>query len=343
MKKSIQVIAFILISVWMQAQTGGSSAYEFLNLSNSARIAAMGSNFAPIKDNDITLSVANPSLITPAMENKLALSVVDYYSDINYGFASYSKTFDKTGSFVASVQYINYGETYESNPLGDTLGTFSGSENAITLGWGRQLDSLFSIGANVKLLSSFLHTYSSYGLAVDVAGTYHNPDARFTASIIFRNIGRQIKSYEPGNNEPLPFEIQLGLSKRLKHLPFRWNLLLTNLQQPDLTYQDPNANVNQQNPFTGEVEEDGNSIGDKIMRHVVIGGEFMPTENFSLRFGYNYRRRQEMKLNSKLGTIGFSWGIGFRVSKFNFSYSRSAYHLVGSPNYITITTDLSKF
>ena len=176
-----------------------------------------------------------------------------------------------------------------------------------------------------------------------MAGTYHNPDARFTASIIFRNIGRQIKSYEPGSNEPLPFEIQLGLSKRLKHLPFRWNLLLTNLQQPDLTYQDPNANVNQQNPFTGEVEEDGNGIGDKIMRHVVIGGEFMPTENFSLRFGYNYRRRQEMKLNSKLGTIGFSWGIGFRVSKFNFSYSRSAYHLVGSPNYITITTDLSKF
>jgi len=50
-----------------------------------------------------------------------------------------------------------------------------------------------------------------------------------------------------------------------------------------------------------------------------------------------------MKVDSKLGTVGLSWGLGFRVSKFHFSYSRAAYHLVGSPNYITITTNLSEF
>ncbi|MCF8230687.1 MAG: type IX secretion system protein PorQ [Bacteroidales bacterium] len=342
MKKSIVIIGLIFISTVLQAQTGGNSTYEFLTLSNSARIAAMGSDFAPIKDGDITLSIANPSLITEEMDSKLALSYVDYYSDINYGFASYSKTFDKAGSFVGSIQYINYGETLEANAQGDTLGRFTGNENAITLGWGRELDSLFSIGANFKLLSSFLHSYSSYGLAVDISGTYHNPESRLTASVIFKNIGRQIKSYEPGNNEPLPFEIQLGISKRLKHVPFRYSILFTNLQQPDLTYENTSLN-NQPNPFTGEVEDDDTGFGDKVMRHIVLGGEFMPTENFSLRVGYNYRRRQEMKLNSKLGTVGFSWGIGFRVSKFHFSYSRSAYHLVGSPNYITITTDLSKF
>lgn len=341
-KKSIFTLILTVIGIWTLAQTGGTSTYQFLNLSNSARIAAMGSNFSPIKDNDITLSVANPSLITPEMNNQLALSYVDYYTDINYGFASYSKTFDKAGSFVGSVQYITYGESIEMNEQGDEIGTFTGTETALTMGWGRELDSLFTIGANLKLLSSFLHTYSSYGLAVDIAATYHNPEKMFSASLIFRNIGRQIKTYQPGNSEALPFEIQLGLSKRLKHLPFRWSLLFTNLQKPDLTYEDPKE-TGQPNPFTGEVEEDENGIGDKIFRHVVVGGEFMPTENFSLRFGYNYRRRQEMKLNSKLGTIGFSWGIGFRVSKFHFSYSRSAYHLVGSPNYITITTNLSKF
>ena len=40
---------------------------------------------------------------------------------------------------------------------------------------------------------------------------------------------------------------------------------------------------------------------------------------------------------------GFSWGIGIRISKFHFSYARSAYHLAGSPNYITLTTNLSDF
>jgi hypothetical protein len=38
--------------------------------------------------------------------------------------------------------------------------------------------------------------------------------------------------------------------------------------------------------------------------------------------------------------VGFSWGLGLKVSKFNFSYSRAAMHLVGSPNYITVSTNL---
>jgi len=50
-----------------------------------------------------------------------------------------------------------------------------------------------------------------------------------------------------------------------------------------------------------------------------------------------------MKVTTKPGTVGFSWGIGIRISKFHFSYARSAYHLVGSPNYITLTTNLSDF
>lgn len=344
MKKILYTFAIVFFSFSALAQLGGTSAYNFLRLSNSARIAAMGNNFSPIKDGDITLSVANPSIIDERMDNDLAISFVDYYSDISYGFVSYSRTYEELGSFAASVQYIDYGQTMETSAFeGDTLGYFSGQESAITLGWARPLDSLFYIGANFKMITSVLHTYSSYGLAVDLAASYHNPEKELTASLIFRNIGRQIKSYEPGQNEPLPFDIQLGLSKKLQHVPFRYSIILTNLQKFDLTYTNPNATDNLPDPFTGETQGDDKGIGDKLMRHVVIGGEFMPTNNFSLRFGYNYRVRQEMKVDSKLGTVGLSWGLGFRVSKFHFSYSRAAYHLVGSPNYITITTNLSEF
>ncbi|MEA3505063.1 MAG: type IX secretion system protein PorQ [Bacteroidota bacterium] len=325
------------------AQIGGDGTYSFLNLSNSARASALGGNFVAIDDNDITLSVTNPSIISPEMDNRIALSFVDYYADINYGFASYSKTFSKYGSFVASVQFINYGEFIYTNNLGEEEGTFTANENAIMIGWGRALDSTFSIGANVKFISSFMESYSSYGIAVDIAGTYNNPDRQLTASLVFRNIGRQIKNYNPGVNESLPFEIQFGVSKRLKHLPFRYSLLLTNLQTFDLTYIDPNDVANQPDPFTGEVPDNTDNFGKKVLRHVVIGGEFIPTKNFSVRLGYNYRRRQEMKVDSKMGTVGFSWGVGFRISKFQFNYSRAAYHLVGSPNYITITTNLNSF
>lgn len=345
MKKRFTTIALLFITTLSIAQIGGTSTYSFLELSNSARVAALGGNLVPVKDGDLTLAVSNPSLIDESMHNKLALSFVDYYSDISYGFVTYSRTYDKLGSFAASVQYIDYGETMETTNFdeGDTLGYFGGSENAISIGWSKALDSLFYFGANMKLLASNLYSYSSYGVAIDLSATYYNPDRNFTASVLIKNIGRQLKTYTPDVQEDLPFEIQLGFSKRLKHVPFRYSLVFTNLQEIDLTYTNPNDSDNEPDPFTGEIEGDDKSFGDKVMRHVVIGGEFLPTKNFSLRFGYNYKVRQEMSIDTKLGTTGFSWGLGFRVSKFHLSYSRAAYHLVGSPNYITITTNLSNF
>lgn len=343
----VVLLTFVLIlhSTVVKSQIGGNSTYRFLNLPNSPRVAALGGNFIAVADNDLSVGLNNPSMISPDMHNGISLNYVDYFSDINYGFASYSRTFDKAGSFAATVQYLNYGTfnyADETGILDENAGEFSGNELAMVIGWGRRLDSLFSIGANFKAISSSLETYNSFGLAVDVAGSYHARSG-FTASLVARNIGSQLSTYTPGNNEPLPFEIQLGLSKRLKHLPFRYSILFTNLQKWDLTYNDPNDE--EVDPFTGEVKEKSKAgeFADKAFRHVVIGGEFVPSKNFSFRLGYNYQRRQEMKIDSKHGTVGFSWGFGFRVSKFNFNYARSAYHLTGSPNMLSIAFNLSDF
>jgi hypothetical protein len=339
---SILLLAFNLN---MSAQIGGTSTYQFLNLPNSPRVAAMGGNFVAIADNDLASGLNNPSLISSEMHNSISLNFVDYFSDINYGFASYSRTYDKLGSFAATMQYINYGTfiyTDETGVLPEVTSEFTAGEFAFVLGWGRRLDSLFSIGANLKGITSSFENYNSAGFGVDVSGTYHARSG-FTASLIARNIGRQFSAYTEQNNEPLPFEIQFGISKKLEHMPFRYSVLLTNLQKWDLTYNDP-ADT-EIDPFTGEVKtrSKAGEFADKAMRHVVLGGEFIPSRNLSLRVGYNYQRRQEMKVDSKRSTVGFSWGIGLKVSKFSFSYARSAYHLAGSPNFLSIAFNLSEF
>lgn len=335
----------LLIFTAAVAQIGGSGTYKFLNLPNSPRVAALGGNFLAIADNDLAIGLNNPSMISKEMNNSISLNYVDYFSDINYGFASYSHTFNKAGSFAATMQYLNYGKftyTDETGIVDENAGEFTGNELAMVIGWGRRLDSLFSIGANLKAISSSLESYNSFGMAVDVAGSYHARSG-FTASLIARNIGRQLTTYTPDNTEKLPFELQLGISKKLKHLPFRYSILFTNLQKWDLTYNDPAEQT--VDPFTGEVDKQSKAgeFVDKAFRHVVFGGEFVPTRNFSVRLGYNYQRRQEMKVDTKKGTVGFSWGFGFRVSKFNFSYARSAYHQAGSPNLFSIAFNLSDF
>ena len=326
-----------------EAQIGGNNSYEFLNLTNPARTAALGSsNFLAIKDDDIMLTLANPSLITTKVNNGLAFSFTDSYTDINYGFAMFGKDFGKVGSFVGTMQYANYGKFTYADATGVTAGEFTAGEYAFNIGWGRKLDSVFSIGANFKTIYSALEIYTSYGVAVDVAGSYQNKNG-FTMSLAARNIGRQLSTYTSGNPEPLPFEIQFGMSKRLKHLPFRYSVVLSHLEKWDLTYLDPNDN--RIDPLTGEqLNGSGNSgFLDRAMRHVILGGEFTPAKFLSFRIGYNYQRRQELKLTSRPATVGFSWGIGLKISKFNFSYARATYHLAGSPNYISLSTNLGDF
>jgi len=343
--KIIILSLFLSISIVATAQVGGSRTYQFLGLSNSARIAALGGNFLAIKDDDITLAIANPSLITKDMNNKLALSYINYYSDVNYGFAAYSRSFNKIGSFVGSIQYINYGNFTRADATGETFGSFKAAEYALNIGWAKQLDSNFSIGSNLKTILSSLESYSSFGLAVDVAATYQSNNKRFVTSLMLKNIGRQLSYYNEGNRENLPFEIQFGLSQKLKHAPFRFSLLLNHLEKWDLTYEDPLNPSVKIDPLTKEVIEKSklSKFGDNLMRHFVLGVEFVPSNSFNIRLGYNYQRRQEMKVESALSTVGFSWGFGFRVSKFYFSYAHVIQHLAGSSNFFTIATNLSAF
>ena len=82
----------------------------------------------------------------------------------------------------------------------------------------------------------------------------------------------------------------------------------------------------------------------KILRHFIIGGELNPFKRrFFLRGGFNFQRRFDMLLPTKPLMVGFSWGIGVKVSKFEFNYSQASYHLGGITNNFSIATNLSNF
>ncbi len=345
--KSLLMIAILGLGAGqVDAQIGGYGTYKFLNYTNSARISAMGGSFLAVNDDDITLTLANPSLITPAMNNNLAFSYVNNPGGINYGYVAYSRTFSKKGSFVGSLQYINYGTFTGADAAGTLTGDFKAAEYALAIGWGRQLTPLFSIGANGKLIYSQLDTYNSFGIAVDVAGTFTSKDKSFSTSLMGRNIGSQIVPYLPGQYRPLPFQLQLGFSQKLKHVPLRFSQLVTNLQRWDLTYTDPTDPANIPDPITGDVKKKTGigKFADLAMRHIVLGAELTIAKVVSLRIGYNYQRRQELKINGSAGLAGFSMGAGVHVKMFNLSYTYGN-DQGGSPNrnYITLAVNLQEF
>lgn len=353
MHRSIQkIVRILLFSVILTiipfaliAQTGGNNTYQFLTLTNSARIAALGNNAIVVEDNDLTLVTSNPSLISENSDNAIALSFTDFVTDINYGFATYSHTFKKVGSFAGTLNFINYGRFTYADETGQTYGNFNAGEYALTIGWGRMLAPHFRIGSNLKLIYSDIQDYNSTGIAVDVAGSYLNAEKKIAVSMLLRNIGRQLDAYIPGNIEPIPFSAEINFSKQFEHLPLRIHLQAIHLEKWDLTYQDPANPDPIIDPITGDSLPKRNleKFADKLIRHFVVGAEFMPTKNFYIRLGYNYQRRKELQIDAKKAFTGFSYGIGFRISKFDFSYARVHYALGATPNYITISTNISEF
>ncbi|MCW3085263.1 MAG: hypothetical protein JWP12_2629 [Bacteroidetes bacterium] len=346
LKKLLSAGLVLFLCVAANAQVGGNNTYEFLNLPISARVSALGGNVLATRDNDLNVAIVNPSLLTDSMDNNVTLSYINYFADVNYGYAAYAKKFKKIkGVFSAGIQYLDYGKFIKADEIGNTDGTFSANEMSLNISYARSiLDTNLTVGATLKTIYSNLDSYTSIGSALDLGATYVRPAHGFGVAFVIKDVGRQWKTYA-GVREKLPFEMQIGFSKKPKHIPFRLSVVYENLEKWDLTYVDPANPPLTTDPLTGDpIKQNKYKIfGDKLMRHVVIGGEFIITKNFFLRGGYNYQHRKELMIPDKRGMTGFSFGFGFRVYKFHFSYARAVYHLAGASNNFSISFDINSF
>lgn len=340
MRRVLFICAFTCFTYGMKAQLGGRSTYQFLNSIGSARVAGQGSNAIANTAEDLNFALYNPSLLREEMSGQFSFSAVDYVSDIGFLDVAYARHFDSVGTFFAHLQYFDYGEFDRANVIGIRQGAFSANDMAMNFGYAYHLDSIWSFGATMKFINSVYDTYNSWGLAWDAGITYQIPARRIAMALVMRNAGFQADPYSD-TRESLPFELQFGISNRFEHMPLRWQITLEQLETFDLRYRDPNQfTVNQ---FTGEVEENFPSIWNNLLRHVVIGLEFAPSESFNIQFGYNFRKREELNLATRRTVAGFSVGGGIKIYKFYLHYSRNMYHIAGSANQISLRTNFTSF
>jgi len=342
MRRSLPVILCLLLAPGVFAQLGGQAAFRVLDIPSSARAAALGGNYIAVMDNDVNLGFFNPALLNPEMGRQVSLSYLPYFEGIGIGYAGYAHHFDSINTtFSGSLHYIDYGTFKRTDEAGNELGDFQAGEYVFQIGGGRAIDSLFSVGANVKLLTSNLDTYTSTAWAFDVGGVFVKRKLGLTVAALLRNMGYQVSTYT-GQREKLPFQVQLGVTYKFKHAPFRLGLMMEQLQQWDLSYEDPNA-VQQIDPSTGELIVDEVTTVEKALLHLVPSAEILLSRNFMIRVAYNYRRRQEMVLPDKPSATGVSFGIGLRVSKLHISYGYSQLNLAGISNTFTLAARFADF
>ena len=335
---------FIIISIlfpnilFSQIQ---NTSYNSLNLNSSSRILSMGGNVNSVMDNDISLALITPSLLNEEMDGQIAFNFVNYVSDINFISFHFAKKLNNNLMVFYGIDAINYGKFDATDEVGTPISTFNASQQIASFGISKYLGKDFTIGSNIRLLNSSLESYSSVVLSSNISTTYNNKDKSFTSTLLLKNIGRQIKSYT-SEKEDLPFEIQFGLSKSLKHLPFRYSLVLHHLHVYNIS-NDYNLNTIY-DPVTNQLIVKDETVAKKILRHVILGAELNPfKKNLYLRAGFNFQRREDLKLNSSFNMSGFSFGLGFSIKKIQINYARSSYHTSSMINSFSIVTNLSNF
>jgi len=325
-RKYIYIIFLIILTNTVYPQTGGDNVYEFLNLTHSSLVASLGATNVSLRNNDLNLAYSNPALLSEDMDKSLTLNYVNYFAGINYGMTMYSLTRPEIGSFAAGITYLNYGTFREADESGNITGSFKAAEYALSMIYSRTIDTLFSIGANLKPVLSHLEKYTSFGIALDLGGTYHSRNNLFSAGIVVKNIGLQITTYAGESREKLPFEIQAGVSRKLAHAPFRFSITLSHIEKFDLTHEyDENSQ-----------SSSGSEFGENLLRHLIVGAEVLPHKNFYFSAGYNYQRRKELQVDSKVGVVGFSWGFGINTSFLSLGFARATFHLAGASNHVTL-------
>ncbi len=340
--------SLLFFSKKIEAQVGGDHIYEFLNLPNSARVTGLGGNLITVKDDDLALAYGNPSVLNKKMHQAISFNYNFHLADISNGYFAYGHYVDKWKMMLhGGIQYITYGKFDLTDNIGNVNGTFKASEYGITFGASKQLYEKLSVGTNLKIITSQFESYNSFGLATDFAAYYSDTTGRFGATLVFKNIGLQLTTYDDGNREALPFDIQFGISRRLAHLPFRFSIIGHNLHRWNITYDDPNTvesvfligdgTQNNENKFKDRV--------DNLFRHIIFNGEFLfgKGEIMRLRLGYNHFMRRELSVTNFRSRSGFTFGFGIKLRRFRIEYGRGYYHFAGGLNHLSISTSLKEF
>lgn len=325
--------------------TGGKYAMEFLRLSNSPHISALGGINVANPEQDIAFALQNPSLMRPSLHNQLGLSYNAYYAGIGIMNLNYGYHAPKLNtSFLLGVQYLNYGSFKQTDNLGNVYGDFKANDYALTFGASKQYKERWRYGAALKFAHSSLYDKKAAALLADIGISYMDTANLITVGAVAKNIGFMTKKYTPENKaEPLPFDVQIGISKKFKHLPLRLMATLHHLYTWDIRYDNP-SDVETSALFgTGDtMANSGSHFGDKLFRHFIFDAELTLGKRLALTVGYNYLRRSEMKLKDKPALAGFSFGASLYLNKFQVHYAYSVYHISGAYNEFGLNFAMNK-
>ena len=342
MKFGTLTFLFFLTGLNYFGQTGGSFSFPFLDLDYNARVASAGGYYICYADDDVNQGLVNPALLNQSMHKVVSVNQAFLAGGHNFGSAAFAEKALK-GIVSANIRYVDYGVFQRTEVNGQSSGTFRPFEYIVGVGYGKEINEVLSVGGNLNFIGSNLESYSAYGFSIDLGGMYKHPNKLFSTSFLVKNAGLKFKDYTTNDTGILPIDLQLAASYKLAHAPFRFNINVNNLNRWNLTYNDPFAQPTY-DALTGDtIPVPKANFIEKTARHMVLATELLISKSLTVRMGFNYHRRQELKLVERPGLSGFCFGVGFKTKLVRIDYGFVMYSKAGYNNVISLSSNISNW
>lgn len=331
MRNKLFIYFFLLLALSVSAQDG-KDVFDFLRLPTSTRASAMGGHTVSLVERDPSLIFHNPALLGGEMDGMMNLNYMNYISDINVGSAVFTKALNEKSAWGVGASFMSYGTIKETTSENQVVGDISAKDINISGFYSHDLSERWRGGVSLKFLYSSFAEYSSIGLCVDAGLSYYNSEKEFSAGFTLKNIGAQLKAYNE-KRQKVPWDIQAGISQKMAHAPIRFSLTAMYLNRWKFDY------VDEANKDT--YKED--NFFKSLVKHFVIGVDFVPSENFWVGVGFNPKANMDLKLQNGNGLGGFSAGAGVKIKMFDVGVSLAKYHPSAMSMMISVSTTLADF
>jgi hypothetical protein len=328
--RKIFVLYFLVLSNFLVCAQEGNSAFTYLLLPSSARVSALGGDNISIIENDLSLIYQNPGFLGLEMDRTLNVNYLSYVGDVAVGSVTFAKALRGRSAWGIGVNYSNYGKMLETTKDNEILGDLNASDICTNIFFSSDLTETLRGGVAAKFVYSNYWHNTAIGLGVDLGISYYNRDKDLSIGLVGKNLGRQVKAYEEELLN-LPWDIQLGFSQRLGHAPIRYSITAIYLNRWKFY----------------DLEGEKESFSKNLLKHLVFGVEFLPTENFWIAVGYNTKRGADMSLTLNDNSngnkwAGFSIGAGLKVKAFSIGCSVGKYHPAATSFILSVSTSLAE-
>lgn len=324
----------LLVGLTAMAQDG-STAYNFLNVTTSARIYGLGGVNVTLVDDDISVVDQNPALLGGEMSGSVCLDYMRYLGGSNFAGLRYGHSWGDRGAWSASLRYFGYGSQKETLPDGTAVGTFSPKDVTFGAMYSHDITDRLRGGIQLKGIYSSYADYSAFALATDLGINYYDPDRDLSLSVVVANLGGQVKRFNE-HYDRLPVDVRLGWSQSFGSFPLRFSITAWNLTKWKLPYIETGDGT--EGSGAGTVKD---SFGSNLFRHLIFGIDLIASPNYYLSLGYNYKMRTDMATYSRNMLSGFTLGGGFHVRNLSLGLALAQPHKGGTTMMVNLIYNLS--